>query len=143
MEEVLYENVRLEKDRAYFLYVGEIKGHGLNHFLKEPLERVHGRPVDFISIIPDVLSEYRHGNLVVINPEAGRLRRETGLTTIIVTHNIEEAVFLGKRILALSMPPNRAPRIVENPEAGGEGWRSDTAFLARCDELRAALGVAA
>ena len=80
MEEVLYENVRLEKDRAYFLYVGEIKGHGLNHFLKEPLERVHGRPVDFISIIPDVLSEYRHGNLVVINPEAGRLRRETGLT---------------------------------------------------------------
>jgi NitT/TauT family transport system ATP-binding protein len=70
------------------------------------------------------------------------LRRETGLTTIIVTHNIEEAVFLGKRILALSMPPNRAPRIVENPEAGGEGWRSDAAFLARCDELRAALGVA-
>jgi NitT/TauT family transport system ATP-binding protein len=69
------------------------------------------------------------------------LRRETGLTSAIVTHNIEEAVFLGERILALGNPPNREPRIVENPQAGGEGWRSEGAYLAKCDELRATLGV--
>lgn len=71
------------------------------------------------------------------------LRQETGLTTIIVTHNITEAVFLGTRILALGLPPNREPRILENPQAGGDGWRSQPAFLAKCDELRDALGVEA
>ena len=35
------------------------------------------------------------------------LRQETGLTTVVVTHIIEEAVFLGQRILVLGRPPNR------------------------------------
>jgi NitT/TauT family transport system ATP-binding protein len=83
----------------------------------------------------DALTRENLQNLTV------ELRRETGLTSLIVTHNIEEAVFLGERILALSMPPNCEPHIVENPDAGGEGWRSESAFLAKCDELRAALGV--
>ncbi len=34
------------------------------------------------------------------------LRQETGVTTVIVTHNIEEAVYLGQRILVLGRPPN-------------------------------------
>ena len=34
------------------------------------------------------------------------LRGETGLTTVIVTHIIEEAVYLGQKILVLGQPPN-------------------------------------
>lgn len=71
------------------------------------------------------------------------LRRETGLTSVIVTHNIEEAVFLGERILALGNPPNKKPRVVENPAAGSEGWRSAAPYQSKCDELRQTLGVAA
>jgi NitT/TauT family transport system ATP-binding protein len=37
------------------------------------------------------------------------LRAEQHLTTVIVTHNIEEAVFMGERILVLGQPPNRQP----------------------------------
>ena len=38
------------------------------------------------------------------------LRQETGVTTVVVTHNIEEAVYLGRRILVLGQRPDtRAP----------------------------------
>ena len=37
---------------------------------------------------------------------------------MIVTHNIEEAVFLGQRILVLGRPPNQSLRIIDNPAAG-------------------------
>ncbi len=68
------------------------------------------------------------------------LRAEQKLTTIIVTHNIEDAVFLGERILVLAQPPHRAPVIVENPTAGQAGYRSQAAFLDKCNELRRLLG---
>ena len=50
------------------------------------------------------------------------LRQEAGLTTVIVTHAIEEAARLGERILVLGQPPNRSPLIVENPGAAAEGY---------------------
>jgi ABC-type nitrate/sulfonate/bicarbonate transport system ATPase subunit len=68
------------------------------------------------------------------------LQREHKLTTIIVTHNIEDAAFLGERILVLAKPPHRAPVVVENPAAGRGGYRSQPAFLDKCNELRRLLG---
>src|SRR5512136_285358 len=73
-------------------------------------------------------------NLVV------ELRAEQKLTTIIVTHNIEDAAFLGERILVLAKPPHQMPVIVENPAAGQAGYRAQAAFLDRCNELRRLLG---
>ncbi|MEJ5198986.1 MAG: ABC transporter ATP-binding protein [Anaerolineae bacterium] len=70
------------------------------------------------------------------------LRQETGVTTVIVTHNIEEAVYLGQRILVLGRAPNRTARIIENPHAGATDFRGSTEFPARCNELRAALAEA-
>ncbi len=67
------------------------------------------------------------------------LQREQDLTLIVVTHNIEDAVFLGKKILVLDRPPHTAPVIVDNPQAGEPGYRSQAAFFARCAQLREAL----
>ncbi len=46
------------------------------------------------------------------------LQAELGLTTIIVTHSVDEAVFLGRRILLLRQPPNCTALVLDNPAAG-------------------------
>ncbi len=71
---------------------------------------------------------------------AVELQREQKLTTVIVTHNIEDAAFLGERILVLAHPPHGAPVAVENPAAGQAGYRAQPAFLDKCNELRKLLG---
>ena len=70
------------------------------------------------------------------------LRAETGVTTLLVTHTIEEAVFLGRRILILGRPPNTKPLIVDNPGAGQAAYRGRPAFWDKVAELRAALSSA-
>jgi len=67
------------------------------------------------------------------------LRAETGLTTVVVTHIIEEAVFLGRRILVLGKPPNQAPYVIENPDAGDSDYRGAPTYWEKCAVLRAAL----
>jgi len=57
-------------------------------------------------------------------------------TMIMVTHSIEEAVFLGKKILVMSSRPGRIRRIIENPLAGAPEHRSSTAFFKTCNEVR-------
>ncbi len=71
------------------------------------------------------------------------LRREVDLTSVIVTHNIEDAVFLGEHILVLGKPPNRTSHVIHNPGAGQMSYRGEPAFAARCAELRDVLGAAA
>jgi NitT/TauT family transport system ATP-binding protein len=56
------------------------------------------------------------------------LRQETGVTTVVVTHNIEEAVYLGQRLLVLRQPPHREAVIIDNPAAGQPGYRHDATF---------------
>lgn len=68
------------------------------------------------------------------------LRAEQGLTTVIVTHNIEEAVTMGQKILVLRQPPNRQVVVVDNPAAGQANYRTSQDFFARCNELRGLLG---
>ena len=47
-----------------------------------------------------------------------RLHKEQELTSIIVTHAIESAVFLGSRIMILGKTPQTKPEIIHNPWAG-------------------------
>lgn len=68
------------------------------------------------------------------------LHAEQGLTTLLVTHNIEEAAMMGKKILVLGQPPNRQPLVVENPNAGQPTYRTTEAFFRQCNNLRALLG---
>jgi ABC-type nitrate/sulfonate/bicarbonate transport system ATPase subunit len=70
-----------------------------------------------------------------------QLRAEINLTSVIVTHAIEEAAILGRKILVLGVPPNTAPVIVVNPDAGTPGYRSSATFLEKCNTLRELLGL--
>jgi ABC-type nitrate/sulfonate/bicarbonate transport system ATPase subunit len=64
------------------------------------------------------------------------LRAEEDLTTLIVTHAIEEAAILGQKIMVLNQPPNHDPTIVENREAGDPEYRRQAAFYDKCTMLR-------
>jgi ABC-type nitrate/sulfonate/bicarbonate transport system ATPase subunit len=56
------------------------------------------------------------------------LQEELKMTSVIVTHNIEEAALLGRRILVLRRPPNQVSQIVENPEAGALEYRQSESY---------------
>ena len=58
------------------------------------------------------------------------------ITTVLVTHSIEEAVFLGRRIIVLSRRPGRIIAHVDNPEAGNADYRQSEVFFHRCRDLR-------
>lgn len=68
------------------------------------------------------------------------LREEQRLTLVIVTHSIEEAAFMGQKILLLSDPPNRSTTILENPAFGAPDQRESEAYHLLCRELRARMG---
>jgi NitT/TauT family transport system ATP-binding protein len=72
---------------------------------------------------------------VIIN-----LHKESNLTYIIVTHDIEVAVVMGQKILALSEGFNQNPHILENECACNVDHRNHAAFHAKCNELRKLLG---
>jgi len=63
------------------------------------------------------------------------LCREQKLTLVMVTHAIEEAVGLGKKVLLLGRAPNQAARIFENPDVGQSGFRGSPASHELCDLL--------
>jgi NitT/TauT family transport system ATP-binding protein len=64
------------------------------------------------------------------------LQREQNLTLLVVTHNIEDAVFVGGKILVLGQPPHMQPVIIENPSAGERVYRSSPAFFEMCNRTR-------
>ena len=61
------------------------------------------------------------------------------LTTILVTHNIEEAVFMGKKILVLKHPPVSNPIVIDNSASGSTDFRGKPAFYRKCEDIREAL----
>ncbi len=67
------------------------------------------------------------------------LKRESDLTTVIVTHRIEEAVRMGDRILVLARETNRQPRLVVNPCSSGANALQDDAISRQCANIRALL----
>jgi NitT/TauT family transport system ATP-binding protein len=67
---------------------------------------------------------------------------EQNLTLVMVTHAIEEAAIMGRKILLLGNPPNVSARVIENPRADAKGFRDSAAYLDLCRSLRAAMEVA-
>ncbi len=68
------------------------------------------------------------------------LQRESNITCIMVTHDIEVAVVMGRKILALREGFNQKPLILENACAGIIDHRSQPAFYDQCAQLRKVLG---
>ncbi len=62
------------------------------------------------------------------------------LTTIIVTHDIEVAVTMGKKILALKLGGNQKAQIIENHGACNSEFRFQRQFRDQCDYLHTILG---
>lgn len=67
--------------------------------------------------------------------------KEHDLTLVLVTHSIEEAVFLGSRIAVMSERPGSIVEIIDNPLAGSPGFRELPEFHNICSRLRRLLGV--
>lgn len=67
------------------------------------------------------------------------LWKRRGHTSVLVTHSIEEAVFLGQRVVVMTPRPGRVAAIVDNPSAGTPEYRSSEEFFARCTQLRSLL----
>lgn len=61
---------------------------------------------------------------------------EKQLTLVAVTHAIEEAAVLGKRILLLDTAPNHTARIFDNPNAATQGYRESKKYQELCNLLR-------
>jgi ABC-type nitrate/sulfonate/bicarbonate transport system ATPase subunit len=78
----------------------------------------------------DALTRERLQNLIQ------KIRLSKNITMVLVTHSIEEAVFLGCRIIVLSGRPGRVLRIVDNPQAGSTDYRQSDVFFHLCVELR-------
>jgi ABC-type nitrate/sulfonate/bicarbonate transport system ATPase subunit len=66
------------------------------------------------------------------------LDKESTRTRITVTHNLEEAVFLGKRIIVIQRAGQDA-LIFENPGAGSSDFKNSRDYTRMCGQLRKVL----
>ncbi|MCE5286857.1 MAG: ABC transporter ATP-binding protein [Pelosinus sp.] len=62
--------------------------------------------------------------------------RKYSVSTILVTHYVEEAVYLGQKIVVLSGTPGKVSKVIDNPHFGVENIRSRPEFFELCRELR-------
>jgi len=65
-----------------------------------------------------------------------QLWHEEQLTMITVTHSIEEAAILGRKILLLQQPPNHQVQVIHNPDMQQPGFRNSSAYQQICQHLR-------
>jgi NitT/TauT family transport system ATP-binding protein len=61
---------------------------------------------------------------------------EAGLTVVLVTHNIEEAAFIGQHVLLLHDPANQEAKTVDNRHTADEAYRCSAPYQAACSSLR-------
>ncbi|WP_371378150.1 ABC transporter ATP-binding protein [Sporomusa aerivorans] len=62
--------------------------------------------------------------------------RRHSVSTILVTHHVEEAVYLGRKIVILSAAPGTVSKIIENPLFDTQDARNRQEFFQLCLELR-------
>lgn len=62
--------------------------------------------------------------------------RQRRISMVLVTHSIEEAVYLGQKIVVLSPAPARIKGVIFNQGMGGDDYRNQAQFHQRCAEIR-------
>ncbi len=68
------------------------------------------------------------------------LCEQQNLTLVMVTHNIEEAIFLGQKIAVFSDNSGKLRRIVDNAHSGQQSYRVTEEFYQHCNQLRSWIG---
>ena len=68
------------------------------------------------------------------------LCEQQNLTLVMVTHNIEEAIFLGQKIAVFSDNSGKLRRVVENAHSGQLSYRLTEEFYQHCNQLRSWIG---
>jgi sulfonate transport system ATP-binding protein len=74
-----------------------------------------------------------------LQDELRRIVRQEGATAILVTHDVDEAVYLGDRVVIMQPHPGRIATIL--PVKGASHDRSDPSFIRLRDEVLSWLGV--
>jgi len=64
------------------------------------------------------------------------LWEEAGITTMLVTHYVEEALYLGQQIVLMSGSPGTVAEVMENRWQGSRKWKTTTEFFAKSQELK-------
>ncbi len=62
--------------------------------------------------------------------------RQQPVATVLVTHQVEEAVYLGRKIVMLSASPGRVRQVVDNSLFASVTARSDVDFARQCAAVR-------
>ncbi len=83
----------------------------------------------------DALSRERMQDFLI------QIWKETSTTIVLVTHNIEEAVLLGRKIVVLTERPGTVKEIVENEGATRTEYRYEEEYFERCREVRRLIGL--
>ena len=76
-----------------------------------------------------------------LNDDLLRLRAESGVTVVFVTHSVFESVYLSSRVAVMAARPGRvaASLPVGAPSPRPPGFRTSAEFVALCREVTAAL----
>jgi len=67
------------------------------------------------------------------------LWKQRAYAQILVTHSIEEAVLLGRRIVLMTPRPGKIHQIIDNPGMGRQDYRGSLEFYEQCTYLRSLL----
>lgn len=65
--------------------------------------------------------------------------KDSNLSILLVTHNIEEAVYMGQKIFVMSNSPGTITHVVYNPLASDSSYRGKKEFYDSCTRLRSLL----
>ena len=65
--------------------------------------------------------------------------KDTRPTAVFVTHSIEEAVFLGQKVVVFSKAPGHIVKIIDNPTFGQSDVRVSGEYLNICRDIRATI----
>lgn len=84
--------------------------------------------MDEASSALDAITKEHIQNLIL------NIYKERQLTLVMVTHNIEEAVFLGQKIIVMS--DGEVKHIIDNPHFGADNLRNSLEFYKVCLEVR-------